>query len=198
ARVYASALGVYEIKINGEKVGDTFFAPGWTNYNERIQYQTYQVEEMLNETNKIEIAVGNGWYKGMLGFTVKSNRHGDAVATIAEIHITYTDGTSEIVKTDEYWSVTTGVIRKSEIYMGETIDSCFQATEQNKVVQLPYDKELLIGQESEPVRIIKRLPAKELITTPKGEKVLDFGQNIAGFVELNVKGEKGQKITICH
>jgi len=198
ARVYASALGVYEIKINGEKVGDTFFAPGWTNYNERIQYQTYQVEEMLKETNKIEIAVGNGWYKGILGFTVKPNHYGDRVATIAEIHITYTDGTSEIVKTDEYWSVTTGVIRKSEIYMGETIDSCFQATEQNKVVQLPYDKELLIGQESEPVRIIKRLPAKELITTPKGEKVLDFGQNIAGFVELNVKGEKGQKITICH
>lgn len=197
-RVYASALGVYEIKINGEKVGDSFFAPGWTNYKERIQYQTYQADDMLKEKNKMEITVGNGWYKGILGFTVTPNHYGDRVAAIAEIHITYTDGSTEIVKTDENWSVTTGSIRKSEIYMGETIDTCFQETEQRKVVQLPYDKELLIGQESEPVRITKRLPAKELITTPKGEKVIDFGQNIAGFVELNVKGVDGQKITIRH
>jgi len=198
ARVYASALGVYEIKINGEKVGDTFFAPGWTNYKKRIQYQTYQVDEMLKEKNKIEITVGNGWYKGILGFTCTPNHYGDRVAAIAEIHITYTDGTTEIIKTDKNWSVTTGSIRKSEIYMGETIDTTFLATEPRKVVQLPYDKELLTGQESEPVRITKRLPAKELITTPKGEKVIDFGQNIAGFVELKVKGEKGQKITIRH
>lgn len=197
-RVYASALGVYEIKINGEKVGDTFFAPGWTNYKERIQYQTYKADNLIKGKNRIEITVGNGWYKGILGFTCTPNHYGDRVATIAELHITYTDGTKDIVKTDESWFVITGPIRKSEIYMGETIDSCYQANEHFSVVKLAHDKGLLIGQESEPVRITKRLPAKKLITTPKGEKVIDFGQNIAGFVELMVKGKKGQKITIRH
>ncbi|PFO07771.1 alfa-L-rhamnosidase, partial [Bacillus sp. AFS076308] len=110
-RVYATALGVYEIKINGEKVGDTFFAPGWTNYKKRLQYQTYQADDMLHKQNKIEITVGNGWYKGIFGFACTPNHYGDRVAALAEIHITYSDGTKEIIKTDESWKMTTGKIR---------------------------------------------------------------------------------------
>jgi alpha-L-rhamnosidase len=197
-RVYATSLGVYEIKINGEKVGDSFFAPGWTNYKKRIQYQTYAADGLLKGQNKIEMTVGNGWYKGIFGFTCTPNHYGDRVAALAEIHITYSDGTREIISTDESWNVTTGKIRYSEIYMGETIDSTFKEQEFSKAVLTSFDNNRLVAQESEPVRITKRLPAKELITTPKGERLIDFGQILTGFVEFKVKGKEGQKITIRH
>ncbi|MFW2504165.1 glycoside hydrolase family 78 protein [Clostridium diolis] len=197
-RVYATALGVYEIKINGEKVGDTFFAPGWTNYKKRLQYQTYNVDGMLQEDNKIEITIGNGWYKGIFGFALTPNIYGDRVAALAEIHISYSDGTTEIIKTDDSWKYTTGSIRYSEIYMGETIDSCYKDEKFSDVVLTSYDKNFIVGQESEPVRITERIPAKELIVTPKGEVLIDFGQNLTGFVEIKVKGEAGQKILIRH
>ncbi|WP_419888406.1 glycoside hydrolase family 78 protein [Neobacillus niacini] len=197
-RIYATALGVYEIKLNGEKVGDTYFAPGWTNYHKRLQYQTYQADELLQEKNRVEITVGNGWYKGIFGFTCTPNHYGDRVAALAEIHITYTDGTSQIIKTDDSWKVTTGSIRSSEIYMGETIDSCFTEPNFSDAVIFPFDKERIVGQESEPVRITKRMPALKSFTTPKVEKVIDFGQNLTGFVEVKVHGQIGQKITIRH
>lgn len=197
-RIYATALGVYEIKLNGEKVGDTYFAPGWTNYHKRLQYQTYQADGMLHEQNKLEITVGNGWYKGIFGFTCTPNHYGDRVAALLEIHITYADGTTEIIKTDESWKVTTGKIRSSEIYMGETIDSCYQDENFSSAVLTSFDKRRIVGQESEPVRITKRIPARKIFFTPKGEQVIDFGQNLTGFVELKVKGKPGQKVTIRH
>ncbi|PEQ91772.1 alfa-L-rhamnosidase [Bacillus sp. AFS006103] len=197
-RMYATALGVYEIKLNGEKVGDTYFAPGWTNYHKRLQYQTYQADGILPGENKLEITVGNGWYKGIFGFTCTPNHYGDRVAVLAEVHITYCDGSTEIIKTDDSWMVTTGIIRSSEIYMGETIDTCYKEENLSRVVLTTFDKERIVGQESEAVRITKRLPAKELIITPKGEKVIDFHQNLTGFVELKVTGKPGQKITIRH
>ncbi|MEH7490685.1 family 78 glycoside hydrolase catalytic domain [Neobacillus niacini] len=199
-RIYATALGVYEIKLNGEKVGDTYFAPGWTNYHKRLQYQTYQADGMLHEQNKLEITVGNGWYKGIFGFTCTPNHYGDRVAALLEIHITYADGTTEIIKTDESWKVTTGKIRSSEIYMGETIDSCYkdENDDSRAILTSFFDKERIVGQESEPVRITKRIPARKLFFTPKEEQVIDFGQNLTGFVELKVKGKPGQKVTIRH
>lgn len=197
-RIYATALGVYEIKINGAKVGDTFFAPGWTNYKKRLQYQTYNADGMLEKDNKIEITVGNGWYKGIFGFALTPNIYGDRVAALAEIHISYSDGTTEVIKTDESWKVTTGSIRYSEIYMGETIDSCYRDDKISSVVVTSFDKSLIVAQESEPVSITERISAKEFIVTPKGEKLIDFGQNLTGFVEMKIKGEVGQKITIKH
>lgn len=197
-RVYATALGVYEVKINSRKLGDTYFAPGWTNYHKRLQYQTYNADNMLQENNKVEITVGNGWYKGIFGFTCTPNHYGDKVAALAEIHITYKDGSEEIIKTDDSWKVATGSIRTSEIYMGETIDSTFQESITSQAVTMPFEKSLLVGQENEPVRIVKRLEPKELLTTPKGEKVIDFGQNLTGFIELKIIGQKGQKITVRH
>ncbi|MEK4971525.1 family 78 glycoside hydrolase catalytic domain [Niallia sp. FSL R7-0648] len=197
-RVYATALGVYEVKINSRKLGDTYFAPGWTNYHKRLQYQTYNADNMLQENNKVEIIVGNGWYKGIFGFTCTPNHYGDKVAALAEIHITYKDGSEEIIKTDDSWKVATGSIRTSEIYMGETIDTTFTESITSQAVTMPFEKSLLVGQENEPVRIVKRLEAKELLTTPKGEKVIDFGQNLTGFIELKIVGQKGQKITIRH
>lgn len=197
-RVYATSLGVYEIKVNGKKLGDAFFTPGWTNYNKRLQYQTYQADDLFKQENKVEITVGNGWYKGILGFECTPNHYGDRVAALAEIHVMYKDGTKEIIVTDESWEVTTGPIRSSEIYMGETIDTCFNNEEFYPVTKIEFDKNKIIAQESELVSITERIPAKELIITPEGDRVIDFGQNLTGFVELKIRGKKGQKITVRH
>lgn len=197
-RIYATSLGVYEIKLNGEKVGDTFFAPGWTNYKKRLQYQTYAVDGIKPGRNKIEITVGNGWYKGIFGFDCRPNIYGDQAAALVEIHLVRPDGTREIIGTDESWHTTTGSIRSSEIYMGETVDSTFEAQGSQAVKVMDFDNNRLVAQESEPVRITRKLPVRRLITTPKGEIVLDFGQNLTGFVEFSVAGTKGQKIVIRH
>lgn len=198
ARLYASSLGVYEISINGNRVGDHYFTPGWTNYKERLQYQTYSLDGLLEQRNRIEITVGNGWYKGIFGFTCTPNHYGDRVAAIAELHIVYTDGSKEVIVTDESWKVTKGPIRSSEIYMGETYDSCYADDTLYDVAPFSYSNERLVAQESEPVSITRRLPAVKLFTTPKGEQVIDFGQILTGFVELQITGREGQIITIRH
>ncbi len=202
ARIYATALGVYEIQLDRKKVGDAFFAPGWTNYKKRLQYQTYDVTGLLNKNegsdHTLEIMVGNGWYKGIFGFTCTLDHYGEQTALLAELHILYEDGSKEVVATDRNWQVKTGSVRYSEIYMGETIDNTFSDDKPVAAIPFSYPMENITAQECEPVRITKRTPAKELILTPKGEKVLDFGQNMAGFVEVTVEGKAGQKIVVRH
>mgnify|MGYP004730147271 FL=1 len=198
ARLYATAHGVYEMTLNGQTVGDYRMAPGWTSYHNRLQYQIYDVTEMLATDNKIEITVGNGWYKGILGFYCQPNQYGTKVGAFAELHVEYEDGSKEAISTDETWSVKTGEICYSEIYMGETIDTDAPKITEGKVVVKEFDKTVLTAQENEPVRITKKISGKELIVTPKGERLVDFGQIITGVVELHVKGEKGQKIIIRH
>ena len=202
ARIYATALGVYELQIDGSKVGDTFFAPGWTNYKKRLQYQTYDVTDLLNGEgpgeHTLKIMVGNGWYKGIFGFTCTPDHYGDRIAVLAELHVVYEDNTKEVIVTDTDWRVKSGPVRYSEIYMGETIDTTYAEKEPEAVEPFSYPMENITAQECEPVRITKRTVAKELILTPKGEKVLDFGQNMAGIVEVTVQGKPGQKIVIRH
>lgn len=202
ARIYATALGVYELQIDGSKVGDTFLAPGWTNYKKRLQYQTYDVTALLKEAepeeHTLEIMVGNGWYKGIFGFTCTPDHYGDRTAVLAELHVIYEDNTKEVIIADTDWQVKTGPVRYSEIYMGETIDTTYAEKEPEAVEPFSYPMENITAQECEPVRITKRTVAKELILTPKGEKVLDFGQNMAGIVEVTVQGKPGQKIVIRH
>ena len=198
ARLYATAHGVYEASLNGKTVGDYRMAPGWTSYHNRLQYQIYDVTDMIAEENKIEITVGNGWYKGIFGFTCEPNRYGTQAGAFAELHIFYEDGSKEVIATDESWSVRTGTIRYSEIYMGETIDTDEPEIMTGTVIIKDFDRSILTAQENEPVRITERISGKELITTPKGERLVDFGQVLTGVVELHVKGKKGQKIVIRH
>ncbi len=199
ARLYATALGMYDVSLNGEKVGDLHLAPGWTSYKHRLQYQTYDITSQVAADNTIAITVGKGWYMGNLGFNAQMvNHYGTQMAALAEIHITYTDGTSDIIATDTSWSATTGAIRYSEIYHGETVDSTFESPAAIPVSILGYPKSNIVAQESQPVRIIKRIKPKEYIVTPKGEKVIDFGQNMPGVIEFTVKQPRGTKITIKH
>ena len=198
ARLYATAHGVYEVTLNGQTVGDYRMAPGWTSYHNRLQYQIYDVTEQLAAENEIAITVGNGWYKGILGFYCQPNQYGTQAGAFAELHVEYEDGSKDVIATDETWSVKTGEIRYSEIYMGETIDTDAPEITEGKVVVKAFDKAVLTAQENEPVRITEKIAGKELIVTPKGERLVDFGQIVTGVVEVHVKGEKGQKIVIRH
>ena len=115
--------------------GMPYMAPGWTDYHKILQYQYYDITGEVKEDNLLELTVGNGWYKGILSYDCKPDRYGNRTAVWAELHITYEDGTREVIATDETWAVHTGQIRYSEIYMGETIDT--NAPESGKERYLP-------------------------------------------------------------
>lgn len=185
ARLYATALGVYEFTLNGEGVSDVRLAPGWTCYNQRLQYQTYDLTPYLREENRIVFTVGSGWYKGILGFYNTGNHYGERTALLAQVELTYEDGATEVIPTDESWLSTTGPVRYSEWYHGETIDLSLDAQETVPAKVYERSKDILVPQQCEPVRITQRLPAVELLHTPNGETVLDFGQNVASVYYLN-------------
>ena len=171
-----------------------------------LEPETFQAKMITHDFPEDEIMVGNGWYKGIFGFMLTPNIYGDRVGAFAEIHLEYEDGSREAICTDESWNARTGAVRYSEIYMGETIDTTISEAQDREqsgirtgsVSVIEFDKSTLTAQENESVRITERVLAKKLIVTPKGEKLVDFGQNLTGLVELKVHGRKGQKIVIHH
>ena len=129
ARAYITSHGLYEVHLNGQRVGDQVFAPGWTSYNKRLQYQTYDVTALLkNGDNAVGAMLGNGWYRGEIGFGGQRNYYGDRVALLLQIDVTYKDGRHEVIGTDKNWKATTGPILMSEIYHGETYDARLEKT----------------------------------------------------------------------
>lgn len=198
ARLYATALGIYEFSLNDAAVSDVRFAPGWTGYETRLQYQTYDVTDALKSENELRFTVGNGWYKGILGFFNQGNHYGRRTGLLAQLVVTYEDGATETIGTDENWTNTTGEHRYNEIYHGEIIDRSLSEFEAQPVRLLDHTKDILIAQQDEPVRITERIAALEKHVTPKGEVVLDFGQNLTGVVEAHLRGEKGQKVIVRH
>ena len=195
ARLYATALGMYEAEINGEPADDTYFHPGWTNYRKRLQYQTYAVT-LHSGKNRVALTLANGWYKGKLGFMPQPNHYGDTTAALAALCISYEDGREEWLGTDESWLCTTGAVQFSEIYDGETQDFTLSPAAPQPAKLFDYGFDTIIGQENEPVRCLQKLPVVKEFTTPKGEKVYDFGQNLTGWVEVEIYGDKGQQLTL--
>lgn len=174
-----TALGLYYAEINGVRVGDSYLTPGWTSYNKTLQMQSYDVTPLLKEDeNVISFTVNEGWYCGGLTWLKKRNNYGEQPAVCAELIC----GNSSIY-TDESWTARESYIRESGIYDGETADYTADLKPLT-VCEVAYDKSALTMQICEPVREIERLKVKEIITTPKGDKIYDFGQNIAGVVEI--------------
>lgn len=197
ARLYATALGMYEAEINGEPVDDTYFHPGWTNYRKRLQYQTCAVT-LHSGKNHLALTLANGWYKGKLGFMPQPNHYGDTTAALAALCITYEDGHEEWIGTDESWFCTTGAIQSAEIYDGETQDFTADPAAPQPARLFDYGFDTLIGQENEPVRCLQRVPVVKEFTAPNGDHLFDFGQNLTGWVEVEIYGDKGQKLTLRH
>lgn len=200
ARLYITALGIYEVKINDKKVSENYFAPGWTSYQNRVEYQTYDVTSLLENNNLLEVTVGNGWYKGYLNGDGQNCIYGDKSAICGQVLIEYEDGKIDNIFTDETWEVKTSFIRSSEIYMGEVNDFTISEFKKEKISLLDDNKKpnTIIAQEVEPICINEYIKAKELIKTPKGELVIDFGQNIAGFVKIYLPKLSGNKLVIRH
>lgn len=206
AKVYVTSLGLYELRINGKKVGSDLFTPGWTSYKKRIQYQTYDVTAMLQAKNSIGAIVGDGWYRGNIGFKGQRSYYGDKSALLAQLVITYSDGTKETVVTDSSWKVTTGPILESDIYNGETYDARLELTgwdkagyndaKWNEAIVYDYTKSKLIAPQGVPVQAIQEISPVKLFKTPKGETVFDLGQNMVGYVRLKVKGNKGDRVVL--
>ncbi|MBO5065677.1 MAG: family 78 glycoside hydrolase catalytic domain [Clostridia bacterium] len=199
ATLYCSALGYYEAYFNNERVGKFIFAPGWTSYGKRIQYQQYDVTYLLEECNTLDVALGNGRrYHG------NPHEHYESItdreeALIAALLIEYEDGTEDFIPTDATWECRKSNILYSHVYNGETVDFTVNTDEKFPVKELnDISTEILVPQEGEEVREMARIGVLEVIKTPKGELVLDFGQNLTGYVEWKVPAEKGKEFRLYH
>jgi alpha-L-rhamnosidase len=195
AYLLSTALGLYHVYINGEKAGDDQMAPGWTSYNKHLLYQLNDVKTMLKHgTNDLTGFINAGWYKGKMGFVGLRNHYGSRAAFACELHLEYEDGTRTIVRTDSSWQGAWGPALLSDIYDGETYDARLEGKEEwRKVSVVEFDASVLTAQAGCRVRVHERLPVKELITTPQGDTVLDFGQNLTGWVEFRVQGKSGDE-----
>ena len=194
-----SALGYYEAYLNNRRVGKFIFAPGWTCYGKRIQYQEYNVTELLEEFNTLDIALGNGRrYHGNRHENYESIKPTED-ALIASLHIEYEDGTEDFIPTDASWECAKSNIIFSHVYDGETVDYTFNTDETYPVKELnDISTQLLVEMEGEETREMARIAAAELIKTPKGETVIDFGQNLTGYVQWKVPAIKGREFTLRH
>jgi len=201
ARLYVSAQGVYEFSIDGVKVGDEVLTPGWTAYEHRVRYQSYDVTELISAGRvRLGALLGNGWFRGQLVSPGNRSTYGDRLALIAQLEVTDIDGSTRIIGTDEEWRATKSPIAFDDFYDGQCTDL----------------RRVLDGADAEPVDVVRNdvhveaptgpgvkvtdvVPARRILTTPSGRTVIDFGQNLVGWVRVHVtNGRPGQRVVVRH
>ncbi|MEP6562522.1 MAG: family 78 glycoside hydrolase catalytic domain, partial [Nakamurella sp.] len=210
ARLYATAHGIYEAELNGAVVGDQVLAPGWTSYHRRLRYQTHDVTSLLQEgINAIGVQLADGWFRGYLGFGGKRNVYGDRTAAFLQLEIDHTDGSRTTVSTDGSWRSSLVPLTRADIYNGETFDT---RSEQkgwstagfDDLTWVPVDigtldTTALVPPTGPPVRRIQTKPVLEISTSPSGKTLLDFGQNLVGWLRLRLPDAPAcTEITIRH
>ncbi len=212
ARLYITALGLYEAEINGQIVGDHVFSPGWTVYDERLRYQTFVVTEMLVEgRNAIGTILGDGWFRGRIGFGGgQRNVYGKQLALLAQLEVQYADGSSEHIITEDTgtWRAATGAILSSGIYDGETYDARrepsgwsmpgFDDSGWSGVRSVDWNMNALEAPLGPPVRRIEQVAPVSIHESPSGKTIIDFGQNLVGRLAIKVNGSAGHTITLRH
>lgn len=206
ARLRLSALGICEAWINGEPVSDAVLTPGWTSYEWRLHFVEYDVTHLIAERSVLAIAVGNGWYRGRLGW-VPTATYGSDIAAFAELQLTYADGHQDLIVTDETWRAGPGPVTFDDLYDGQAIDAR-RYDERWKQVGfdgqwggvrvIEYETARLSADPAPPVRRIDRLRPVRIWRSSSGAILLDFGQNIVGWLHLRVRGEPGSVITVRH
>lgn len=197
ARLYATARGVYNAAINGRQIEDFILAPGMTDYRKRIQYQTYDVTALLKASNTLELWLADGWFRGSVAAYGVTNVYGSQTSVLAQLELTYADGSIEVVCTDGSWRWSNdGPIRFADMKDGEIYNAAMAPSYSGHavVVTAPKTGEL-VASNNVPVKEHERLNSV-LITAKDGTKVLDFSQNIAGYLEFTVHGKPGQGFTL--
>jgi alpha-L-rhamnosidase len=209
ATVYVTSHGLYELHLNGKKVGDQVLTPGWTSYGKRLQYQVFDVTNQVTRgKNAIGAVLGDGWYRGTLGWSNNWSIYGKRLGLLMQLRIIYADGSEDLIITDETWECNNdGAIRMSDIYNGEEYDAGKKLTGWNRPdyndqswekVRTGNYSNNLIASESVPVRKIEEIKPVKIFTTPNGSLVADMGQNMVGWIRLKVTGPKGTVITVRH
>ncbi len=211
ARLYTTARGVYELYLNGNRIGEDVLAPGWTDYDRRVQYQTYDIKPLLAEgPNALGAVLGDGWFAGFVGFDPKHRGalYGPRPQLLAQLNVEYEDGTTESLATDGSWSCSTGPILFSDLLMGESYDARrempgwaglgFDDSGWYEVEAEEIGDTNLVAQPDEGVRVIEELEAKTVTEPESGHYVFDLGRNMVGWVRLEVEGEAGTKVTLRH
>jgi len=193
ARLYICGLGLYVAQLNSKKVGNEYLTPGCNSYENWLQYQTYDVTNSIQKENKLEITLGNGWYKGRYGLNKPVHDH--PWDLIAELHLEFTDGSQCVINSDTSWTAKQSTITSSGIYDGEKRDDTLnQDTLEVKLSTHPHAS--LHARQSIPLTIHEEVPVKSILSTPKGELVLDMGQNFAGIFRLNIHIPRGTHIQL--
>lgn len=213
ARLYVTSKGLNEMYINGKRVGDNVFTPGWTSYKNQIQYFTYDITALLKTgDNAVGASLGDGWFRGYLAWANARNHYGTKLALLAQIIIIFSDGTQQIIGTDETWKASSNSpIINSDLYMGETYDargeqlgwteakfddSKWSTVETTNIFEPQNSK--LVAPKGQAVHRIEELKAQKIIITPEGDTIIDFGQNLTGWVKMKVRGAVGTTVTINH
>ena len=200
ARLYISCAGVFEAYLDGKKIGNEILTPYINDYDTGLQIITFDVTEEIKNAKELEILVGNGWYRSNYGLDGGYN-FGDTLATIAELHLSYENGAEEVIGTDNSWNVYASDVVESGIYYGEDLDRTVGGRVGSAVAEKTKAREIeapkaLLDRYSIPVIVKEVLKAKEIIKTPAGETVIDFGQNHAGVMEFEADFPVGTVITI--
>ncbi|MCA9985209.1 MAG: family 78 glycoside hydrolase catalytic domain, partial [Anaerolineales bacterium] len=207
ARIYATAHGVYQLSLNGARVGDQELAPEPTAYDKYLQYQTYDVTDLVQAgDNVLGAALGDGWYIGRIGLPGANNQYGDRLALLLQLEIEYEDGSSQIIVSDDSFKSSTGPLVYSDLFIGERYDARLEMAgwdapgfddagwQQATVADYGYDT--LVAHYGEPMRIVEEIPARTILGTPAGDTVVDLGQNISGKLRMRVAGPAGTEIRL--
>ena len=209
ATAYASAFGQYELRINGRRVGDDWFTPGWTDYRKRVYYNTYDVTDLLAAgENAVGAILADGWYAGHLG-NFKYRFYGPEPRFLVQMDIEYADGTRDAVATDATWRAAYGPIANTDMFMGETYDARREwpgwdrpgfdaAAWQPPAVGNPQPQALLESYPAVTVRRMEELRAAARTQPVPGRWVYDMGRNMVGWVRLKVRGRPGQRVVLRH
>jgi len=201
ARLYATAHGLYEATLNGHRVGDQVLAPGWTSYDHRLRYQTYDVTDLVREGgNELEVLLGNGWYRGRLGWDGRHAHYGDRLALLAQLEVTTSDGQVICLGTDASWTSRESGVLADDLYDGQRTDLRPRTDDRTGAVEVvDADLARLVAPDGPPVRVTQTLPATAVFSSPSGATLVDFGQNLVGWVRLRVRDQApGHEVVVRH
>lgn len=190
--------GIYEARINGRRVGDAYFTPGWTSYDKRLQYERYDVTRLIRKSDEISVTIGDGWWRGVFGEDMRNDNYGKDAGLLFRLTIEYKDGSHQEIHSDSTWQVTTGPIRYADFYQGEIIDHRINNTGWRNVLAPGWPAGPLVRASAPPVTGHEQLKPKRIFVSPLGEQLIDFGQNLAGFARIRVRGRAGDTIKIFH